>query len=138
MPDGKVIYGDCKGEFGRYNVETGQEYARCLRHYGAVTALAFAPDGKSLISGGYDRCIRIWETTSGKQFCNMETPCGRMALSADGRTLAVKGPENRICLLDVTTGRERLRFPSRWEGMLCPMTFSPDGQRLAGPVPRHC
>jgi photosystem II stability/assembly factor-like uncharacterized protein len=24
-PDGKVIYGDCKGEFGRYNVETGQE-----------------------------------------------------------------------------------------------------------------
>jgi photosystem II stability/assembly factor-like uncharacterized protein len=24
-PDGKLIYGDCKGEFGRYNVETGQE-----------------------------------------------------------------------------------------------------------------
>jgi len=25
VPDGKVIYGDCKGEFGRYSVETGQE-----------------------------------------------------------------------------------------------------------------
>ena len=24
-PDGKTVYGDCKGEFGRYNVETGQE-----------------------------------------------------------------------------------------------------------------
>jgi photosystem II stability/assembly factor-like uncharacterized protein len=24
-PDGKIIYGDCKGEFGRYNVDTGQE-----------------------------------------------------------------------------------------------------------------
>jgi len=24
-PDGRIIYGDCKGEFGRYNVETGQE-----------------------------------------------------------------------------------------------------------------
>src|SRR5262245_25046432 len=24
-PDGKIIYGDCKGEFGRYNTETGQE-----------------------------------------------------------------------------------------------------------------
>src|SRR5262245_22101828 len=24
-PDGKTIYGDCKGEFGRYNIETGQE-----------------------------------------------------------------------------------------------------------------
>ncbi len=25
VPDGKIIYGDCKGEFGRYNVDTGQE-----------------------------------------------------------------------------------------------------------------
>jgi len=25
VPDGKVIYGDCKGEFGRYDLETGQE-----------------------------------------------------------------------------------------------------------------
>ena len=25
VPDGKIIYGDCKGEFGRYSVETGQE-----------------------------------------------------------------------------------------------------------------
>jgi hypothetical protein len=24
-PDGKIIYGDCKGEFGRYSIETGQE-----------------------------------------------------------------------------------------------------------------
>jgi photosystem II stability/assembly factor-like uncharacterized protein len=24
-PDGRLIYGDCKGEFGRYNVDTGQE-----------------------------------------------------------------------------------------------------------------
>jgi photosystem II stability/assembly factor-like uncharacterized protein len=24
-PDGKIIYGDCKGEFGRYSVATGQE-----------------------------------------------------------------------------------------------------------------
>ena len=25
MPSGKIIYGDCKGEFGRCNTETGQE-----------------------------------------------------------------------------------------------------------------
>lgn len=24
-PDGKIVYGDCKGEFGRYHVDTGQE-----------------------------------------------------------------------------------------------------------------
>ncbi|HEY2905150.1 MAG TPA: hypothetical protein VGJ29_04565 [Vicinamibacterales bacterium] len=25
VPNGKIIYGDCKGEFGRFNVDTGQE-----------------------------------------------------------------------------------------------------------------
>jgi photosystem II stability/assembly factor-like uncharacterized protein len=25
VPDGKIVYGDCKGEFGRYNMDTGQE-----------------------------------------------------------------------------------------------------------------
>jgi len=25
IPSGKIIYGDCKGEFGRFNVDTGQE-----------------------------------------------------------------------------------------------------------------
>ena len=25
IPSGKIVYGDCKGEFGRMNVETGQE-----------------------------------------------------------------------------------------------------------------
>jgi photosystem II stability/assembly factor-like uncharacterized protein len=25
VPDGRIIYGDCKGEFGRYSVDTGQE-----------------------------------------------------------------------------------------------------------------
>lgn len=25
IPSGKIVYGDCKGEFGRYNIETGQE-----------------------------------------------------------------------------------------------------------------
>ncbi|HTK29690.1 MAG TPA: hypothetical protein VL309_09075 [Vicinamibacterales bacterium] len=24
-PDGKIVYGDCKGEFGRYSIDTGQE-----------------------------------------------------------------------------------------------------------------
>ena len=25
IPSGKIVYGDCKGEFGRYDVATGQE-----------------------------------------------------------------------------------------------------------------
>ncbi len=27
IPSGRIVYGDCKGEFGRYDVETGQEQA---------------------------------------------------------------------------------------------------------------
>ena len=33
-------------------------------HAKAVTALAFAPDGRTLVSGGDDAAIRLWEISS--------------------------------------------------------------------------
>jgi hypothetical protein len=36
-----------------------------------VHALAFSPDGKSLVTGGRDRTIRIWEIAESKALINM-------------------------------------------------------------------
>ena len=37
-----------------------------LRHAWSVTSLAFLPDGKRLLSGGWDKTARLWEVTTGK------------------------------------------------------------------------
>ena len=42
-PDGKIVYGDCKGEFGRYNVETGQE-----QHYWINPQQRYGMDPKDM------------------------------------------------------------------------------------------
>src|SRR5438128_2441706 len=38
-----------------------------LRHEGSVCAIAFAPDGKVLASGGRDKLITLWEAATGRE-----------------------------------------------------------------------
>src|SRR5207237_5527352 len=42
------------------SVETGTEVARWQAHDSAITALAFSPDGKLLVSGARDGSVRVW------------------------------------------------------------------------------
>lgn len=35
-------------------------------HKGSVSSLCFTPDGNTLISGGADETIRLWEAASGR------------------------------------------------------------------------
>jgi WD40 repeat protein len=42
------------------DVITARELARLDGHAGGVTALAFAPGGKRLVSAGHDRTVRVW------------------------------------------------------------------------------
>jgi WD40 repeat protein len=41
--------------------QTAQLLATLKGHKGAISALAFAPDGKTLASGSEDRTINLWE-----------------------------------------------------------------------------
>jgi hypothetical protein len=45
-------------------VETGKELRKLTGHRGKVGALAFTPDGKTLISGGDDTTILFWDVAS--------------------------------------------------------------------------
>jgi WD40 repeat protein len=45
------------------DVITAQELARLQGHDGGVTALAFAPGGRRLVSAGQDRTVRVWTLT---------------------------------------------------------------------------
>src|SRR5262249_26563147 len=71
-PDGRCLAsGDSRGVIHLWELATGSERRRLLGHesvqndkqsFGAgVTALAFSGDGDSLISGGNDTTILIWD-----------------------------------------------------------------------------
>src|SRR5262249_21783631 len=51
------------GTIALWNVATKTEVAQLKGHHGYVSALEFAPDGKTLASGGRDTTILIWDVS---------------------------------------------------------------------------
>jgi WD40 repeat protein len=74
-----------------WEAATGRERAAPAEHLAAVSAVAFAPDGRTLASGDTVGRIVLWDAASGRS--QDSTPGGRaihgLAFSPDGGLLAV-------------------------------------------------
>ena len=80
-----------------------------LRHDGAVTDVAYTPDGKRIISCGNDRTIRIWDNATGKQLQSVERRDGRFfrLFATKTQILALGEDAKKMCdfwTIDIATG----------------------------------
>ncbi|MCH8274414.1 MAG: hypothetical protein IH851_06475, partial [Armatimonadetes bacterium] len=87
-------------------------------HSGAVTSVAFSPDGKILASGSTDGTIKLWHTATGRQLrtlSGIEGDVTSVAFNADGKQL-VSGSwffdTGRVTVWDIDSGR-RIPLPER-------------------------
>lgn len=106
-----------------------------LRHTDRLRDMIFAPDGKSLVTGG-DGTLRLWDLSTGQLLRRYELLSDwilRIAFSPDGKTLTVLEGHHDMTWrrLDVATGRERSRieFPDTRD-----VALSPRGDRVAAVV----
>ena len=77
-------------------------------HKSAITAVAFSPDGKQLVSTDKDGKLNLMDAATGKQLLSLTTVVGanKVSFSADGRTLEVKSP-TVTKKYDPATGKEQ-------------------------------
>src|ERR1700682_1022795 len=79
-----------------------------LRH--ACYALAWGPDGRTLVSAGVDGTIRFWDVAAGKEVRQGRglPNVGLQAITyfPDGKSIATKANEGMIRIWDAATGRE--------------------------------
>jgi WD40 repeat protein/mono/diheme cytochrome c family protein len=101
-------------------------------HDGAVSCVAFSPDGKRALSGGDDGTLRLWDVAGGKELRRFEghrEAVSVVAFSADGRLAASGGRDRTVRVWDVDGGREKARLEGHLGKVLC-VAFSPGGDRL--------
>lgn len=104
--------------------------------HGLIT-FAFGPDGKWLASGGRDAKVLFWDARDGRPLGEAITglpgAVEALAVSPDGRRLAVSGEVDRVALVDLAT---RTILPRRLSatnvGVVRQLAFSPRSDLLAG------
>jgi len=150
-PDGRML-ASCSsdGTIKLWHVTTGTEL-RTLHWYtnpitsvgtglrpipwltNVITSVAFAPDGRTLASGSYDKIIKLWNVVTGTELRTLSghtLEVTSVAFAPDGRTLASCSKDGTIKLWDVMTGNDLRTLSGHTLGVTS-VAFAPDGRTLA-------
>jgi len=109
-------------------------YTFC-QHSNAVTAVAFAHDGKLLAVADIDGVVRLWDVSTRREVAKLQERglWRSMSSSAEGKLLAVGGVDAQgkgvARLWDVPRGRQLAEFPH--EGDVRSIAFAHSGSDLA-------
>jgi WD40 repeat protein len=77
-------------------------------HTDQVTAVAVSPDGRTIVSGSYDRTVKVWEAASGRLLRSLEGHTDwvtAVAVSPDGRTIVSGSRDRTVQVWEAGSGR---------------------------------
>jgi WD40 repeat protein len=101
-------------------------------HEGRVSSVAFSPDGKTIVSGPYDRTVRMWDAATGMEQHKMtghEHYVTSVAFSPNGKTIVSGSWDQTVRVWDAATGVEQHTMTGH-EKAVFSVAFSPDGKTI--------
>jgi WD40 repeat protein/DNA-binding SARP family transcriptional activator len=128
-----------QGQLFAWDVRRGSIAQRFTGHTGDIDGLDLTRDGRTLITASVDTRAILWDLagdrrldrrfTVGRPFDAFQAPRG-IAVSPDGRTLALTHSDGAVDLIDTGSLRRRAGVHAI-DGMALSVDFSPDGRLLA-------
>lgn len=112
------------------DAETGEVLAALGGHEGAVTAIAFSPEGDIIATGGDDATVNLWQEEESIDRWVVDDWVTDLDFTPDGAVLAVALQNGRVQLWDVAQGTMIAELDSH-DGVTTALRFSADGAYLA-------
>lgn len=86
---------------------------RLKGHTGAVTCAAFSPNGKLILTGGWDNTVRLWDLESGEEMYRLDNHqdyVNSLAFSPNGKLILTGSSDGTTRLWDAKTREEICRL----------------------------
>ncbi len=102
------------------------------RHEDGVSSVAITPDGQTIVSGGYDGTVRLWNrdgTPLNQSLTGHEDIVGSVAIAADGQTIVSGGYDGTVRLWN-RDGTPLNQPLTGHEGGVRSVAITPDGQTI--------
>ena len=103
-PNGKLAAFCSNTSIKLWDTSTNRKVGELKGSTEEITAFTFAPDGRTLFSGGRDRKIRQWDLADYKEIRSFDghtDVVSSVAVSPDGKTLAGAGHDKVVRLWNV-------------------------------------
>ncbi len=105
---------------------------RLVGHTGGLWAIVWAPDGRTIATGGDDGAVRFWNAITGATVAvatGHEDRVTSLALSPDGHTLASASVDKTIRLWSVPSG-DPIGVLRGHTGAVTDVAYTPDGSHV--------
>ncbi len=142
--DGKTLVA-CGGRAGQFGFVTVWDLVKKSRrhdlrgHADAILAADLASDGKTLVTGSYDRMVKLWDSVAGRELRTLKEHTDAVhavAFSRDGSRVASGGADRTVKVWEPATGKRIVSLADS-TGEVYAVAFGPSGSVVyAGGVDR--
>ena len=117
-PSGEVVCAASHDSFEIHiwSVQTGQLLDRLAGHEAPISALTFAPFGGVIISGSWDRTVRLWNIFSRSQNSEplqLQADVLRVAVRPDGKQVAVSTLDGQLTFWSIGEAVQEINVDGR-------------------------